>query len=52
MHGTIDKDSPTVCDKVTLKTVRTWNMPRIQTVVTYCIKSPGVNSAICPHVDR
>ena len=31
-HGTINKDSPTACDKVTLNS--TWNIPRMQTAVS------------------
>ena len=52
-HGTIDEDSPTTCDKVTLKTV----LGKYQEfkLVANCNKSPGVNSAmqsrILPRVD-
>ena len=42
--GTTDEDSPTACNKVTLKTVHgTYQEFKL---VTNCYKSPRVNSAI------
>ena len=44
MPGTIDEDSPTVCDKVIFKTVRgTYQEFKL---VANCNKSPGVDSAM------